>query len=181
MAHPRGSLRPLLPNFLRWLSRARRSFWRRRFARPGVEAARPQWVARWHEWRGDRRVAAALFACVAVAAAVAWFRAGAGGGSSSALPPPAATSATSDTFAPGPTTTRAAPTIVVDVVGAVRRAAVVRLRGGARVIDAINAAGGATADADLTRLNLAAALVDGSRVAVPRARARPRRESTRPQ
>ena len=136
--------------------------------RPSVEASRPQWVARWQEWRGDRRVAAALFACVALAAAVAWFRAGAGSGSSSALPPPATSSETNDTFAPGPTTTRAAPPIVVDVVGAVRRAAVVHLRDGARVIDAINAAGGATADADLTRLNLAAALADGSRVAVPR-------------
>ena len=41
-------------------------------------------------------------------------------------------------------------------------------RAGARVVDAIAAAGGATPDADLTRLNLAAPLADGSRVAVPR-------------
>ncbi len=57
---------------------------------------------------------------------------------------------------------------MVDVVGAVRRSGVVRLPAGARVVDAIEAAGGATPDADLARLNLAAPLADGSRVAVPR-------------
>ena len=37
----------------------------------------------------------------------------------------------------------------------------------ARVIDAIRAAGGATPRADLARLNLAAKLTDGTRIAVP--------------
>jgi competence protein ComEA len=136
--------------------------------RPSVDVSRPQWAARWHDWRADRRIAAALFACVAVAAGVAWFRAGAVAGSSTAPPPAATPTATNDTVVPGPTTTRAAATIVVDVVGAVRRPAVVHLASGARVVDAITAAGGATTDADLTRLNLAATLADGSRVAVPR-------------
>ncbi len=54
------------------------------------------------------------------------------------------------------------------MVGAVRRPAVVRLVAGSRVVDAIDAAGGAAADADLSRLNLAAVLSDGARVAVPR-------------
>jgi competence protein ComEA len=129
---------------------------------------RPEWAARWHAWRADRRVAAALLACVAVAAGAAWLRAGTT--SSPALPRPAATSGASGatgTFAPSTTTTRPEAAIVVDVVGAVRRAGIVRLRAGARVIDAIAAAGGATAGADLTRLNLAAALTDGARVAVP--------------
>lgn len=57
--------------------------------------------------------------------------------------------------------------VVVDVVGAVRRAGVFRLRAGVRVVDAIAAAGGALASADLTRLNLAAVVADGTRVAVP--------------
>jgi competence protein ComEA len=126
---------------------------------------RPEWAARWHAWRADRRVAAALLACVAVAAAVAWFRAGSA--SSSTVPRPGANTSPNDSFANGTTTTRPAAPIVVDVVGAVRRGGVVRLRAGARVIDAIVAAGGATAAADLTRLNLAAALADGARVAVP--------------
>ena len=52
-------------------------------------------------------------------------------------------------------------------MGAVRAPGIVRVRAGARVVDAIAAAGGATADADLARLNLAAPLSDGARVAVP--------------
>jgi len=132
--------------------------------RPFAEPPRGEWAARWHEWRGDRRVAAALLACVAVAAAVAWFRAGA---TSPEAPPPAAASGPDGTRASTTTSTRPAPAIVVDVVGAVRRRGVFRLPAGARVIDAIDAAGGATPSADLTRLNLAAALADGSRVAVP--------------
>ena len=134
--------------------------------RPGVQPARAEWAARWHAWRGDRRIAGALLACVAVAAAFAWFRSGTT--SSSVLPAPASTSSPSATYGSSTTTTRPTAALVVDVVGAVRRGGVVRLRSGARVIDAINAAGGATADADLTRLNLAAALTDGARVAVPR-------------
>jgi competence protein ComEA len=58
--------------------------------------------------------------------------------------------------------------IVVDVVGAVRVPGVVRLPAGARVLDAIHAAGGVGRGADLERLNLAAQLGDGARVAVPR-------------
>jgi competence protein ComEA len=46
------------------------------------------------------------------------------------------------------------------------RPGIVRLRAGARVVDAIDAAGGARPDADLDRLNLAAKVADGQRVAV---------------
>jgi competence protein ComEA len=65
----------------------------------------------------------------------------------------------------------AAPTlqvIVVDVVGAVARPGVVRLPAGARVLDALLAAGGMTAEADLFALNKAAPLRDGARIYVPR-------------
>ena len=135
--------------------------------RPLEDSPRAEWAARWHEWRGDRRIAAALLGCVAVAAAVAWFRAGTT--SSSALPRPAAAARANDAATSTATTTTTRPAaIVVDVVGAVRRSGVVHLVAGARVVDAIDAAGGSTPDADLTRLNLAAALTDGSRVAVPR-------------
>jgi competence protein ComEA len=135
--------------------------------RPLAGAPRAEWAARWHEWRGDRRIAAALLACVALASAVAWFRAGATSSASSALPAPASAVRTNDAPPISTTSTRPAAAIVVYVVGAVRRAGVVRLPAGARVIDAIDAAGGAAPAADLARLNLATALADGSRVAVP--------------
>ena len=62
----------------------------------------------------------------------------------------------------------APPLIVVDVAGAVVRPGVVRLVSGARVADALAAAGGTTPDADAAALNKAAALRDGARVYVPR-------------
>ena len=61
----------------------------------------------------------------------------------------------------------AAPRLVVYVVGAVRRAGLVRLREGARVADALARAGGPTRRADLTLVNLAAPVADGQQVVVP--------------
>ncbi len=56
--------------------------------------------------------------------------------------------------------------VVVDVVGKVRRPGVYRLRSGSRVEDAVRAAGGAVAGADLASTNLARKLVDGEQIAV---------------
>ena len=60
------------------------------------------------------------------------------------------------------------PAIVVDVAGAVVHPGVVRLAVGARIADALAAAGGATAEADLVALNKAAPVRDGQRIYVPR-------------
>jgi competence protein ComEA len=63
--------------------------------------------------------------------------------------------------------------LVVDVEGAVAEPGIRHLPGGSRIADAIAAAGGYAADADLAAsahgLNLAATLADGDQVFVPRA------------
>ena len=63
--------------------------------------------------------------------------------------------------------------MLVDVAGWVRRPGVYEFSGGARVIDAIEAAGGARAGAQLELLNLAAPLVDGTQILVVREVAAP--------
>lgn len=78
-------------------------------------------------------------------------------------PPPVIEVATS-----APATATPAPTIQVDVVGAIAHPGVVRLPLGSRVLDALLAAGGMTGDADLFALNKAALLRDGSRIYVPK-------------
>lgn len=57
--------------------------------------------------------------------------------------------------------------VVVHVTGAVATPGVVELVGGARVVDAVAAAGGPTGDAALDALNMARPVVDGERVHVP--------------
>jgi competence protein ComEA len=75
---------------------------------------------------------------------------------------------------PRPVRVAAAPTqtqpaaIYVDIVGAVRRPGLYRLRDGSRVADAVRRAGGATPKAQLELLNLAARISDGEQVVVPR-------------
>jgi competence protein ComEA len=60
-----------------------------------------------------------------------------------------------------------ARSVVVDVVGAVRLPGLHSLAQGTRIADAVEAAGGATARADLALVNLAAPLADGEQIVVP--------------
>jgi len=57
--------------------------------------------------------------------------------------------------------------VVVDVVGRVRQPGLVRLVEGARVADALSAAGGAAPGAAISRVNLARRLTDGEQVVIP--------------
>lgn len=56
--------------------------------------------------------------------------------------------------------------VTVDVAGRVRRPGIVVLDAGARVTDAVEAAGGARPGVDLTSINLARVLVDGEQIVV---------------
>jgi competence protein ComEA len=80
----------------------------------------------------------------------------------SGLATPAATAA--------PVVAGAAPSssgqVTVDVAGKVRRPGIVVLDAGARVVDALEAAGGARPGTELTSLNLARVLVDGEQILV---------------
>lgn len=58
--------------------------------------------------------------------------------------------------------------LLVHVVGAVEKPGLVTVPDGARVADALQAAGGATGRADLTAVNLARTVVDGEQLYVPR-------------
>ena len=59
--------------------------------------------------------------------------------------------------------------IAVHVVGAVQQPGVYHLAAGSRGDDAVRLAGGSTSQADLKRVNLAAVLVDGQQLWIPRA------------
>lgn len=155
-------------------------------------------VDRLHDWRADNHLGIAVLVAVAVVAGFVWYQLGSGDGdradaTAQSRPTPVASASDAsasdaphgsgtgspeagapgaDSADPGaePGATRAAaPTrLVVHVAGAVTRPGVVELAAGARVIDALEAVGGALTEADLDRLNLAAKLVDGQRVFVPR-------------
>jgi competence protein ComEA len=71
-----------------------------------------------------------------------------------------------DRATPDPSPTTLPDTVTVDVAGKVRRPGIAVLDVGARVVDAVEAAGGARRGVDLTGLNLARVLVDGEQVLV---------------
>lgn len=129
-------------------------------------------------WRVGLRVAVLLAALAAAAGAWFWFQAGSavpevvplsglssGGhteerrGDASAGPAPDPASGQGESNPAG--------LVVVHVAGAVAKPGVIRLQQGSRVDDAIAAAGGALADGDANRLNLALVVEDGQKIYVP--------------
>jgi competence protein ComEA len=86
------------------------------------------------------------------------------------LPRPVEVRAAAASAAAGPSATSSpyVVPILVDVAGWVRHPGVYEFHDGDRVIDAIEAAGGARRGAALDALNLAAPLADGTQILVPR-------------
>ncbi len=66
------------------------------------------------------------------------------------------------------TPTQTPALLIVDVAGAVRKPGVYEFAEGERVVDAIERAGGPMPKSDLSLLNLAAMLVDGTQIMVPK-------------
>jgi competence protein ComEA len=137
--------------------------------RPTADAdAPPTWRERLElltdppSWTPGRLAAAAVGLLVAVGLVVVLLRPPAGSSAEVTLPR-AGTAAD-----PATTTTTAPPAMVAHAAGAVQAPGVYRLEPGARAADLVEAAGGASPDADLQRLNLAAPVADGERLYVPR-------------
>ncbi|GAA2022488.1 hypothetical protein GCM10009819_01390 [Agromyces tropicus] len=110
---------------------------------------------------------------IAVAASAIAGMAGAGGGHAVLRPEPSsgaigATGAPPDGAPVAAVDAAAPPTVLVHVLGAVARPGIVELAAGARVVDAVAAAGGLTDDADPAGVNLARTLADGEQLVVPR-------------
>jgi competence protein ComEA len=105
-----------------------------------------------------------VYGAVAVALLLVGARAIRAEGGESAPPAAAAAGPVADEFS---LKAGGGPDVVVDVAGAVRRPGVYRLPAGARVVDAIDRAGGPAGDALLAGINRAARLADGQQVMVP--------------
>ena len=112
----------------------------------------------------DRRTLLLGLAAILLLAAGVTFVRGRGGDAR----PPAPIAATSQA-ADGVGGAAPPEPLIVHVTGAVRKPGVYQLPDGARIIDAIEKAGGVTARADAVTVNLAAMLVDGEQVLVPEA------------
>lgn len=87
-------------------------------------------------------------------------------GSAAALPGPAATAAGSTAGSAAPASSVSGDGLVVDVAGKVRHPGVYRLPPGARVQDAVTAAGGILPGVDPASVNLARRLADGEQLLI---------------
>lgn len=145
--------------------------------RPALDPRPPDRVREWIEWFGVARLVTSAFAVGVVCVGAWWLVRTPTPPPESALPTAVAGSGAPVVTLPPPVT--AAPgvlapaadlgpqIVIVHVAGAVVAPGVYRLGGADRVADAIEAAGGATSDADAGSVNLAAPLIDGSRVYLP--------------
>jgi competence protein ComEA len=117
--------------------------------------------------RRDALVLIGVTAAVVLGSLALWSR-----GSPTVAPPattPQAPATTEqDALAPAPAPSVPSGPLLVHVAGSVRHPGLYEIEAGARVADAIEAAGGARSRADLDALNLAEVIADGAKVEVPR-------------
>lgn len=129
-------------------------------------------VQGWLAWVGYGRVIGGAVVVLAVLAGGYWLVRPPAATTESTLPYAAPHSST--TLAPGgaavtqPGAAHTGAQVVVHVAGAVASPGVYSVADGARVIDAVQAAGGFAADANADAINLAAKVSDGQRIYVPR-------------
>ncbi len=149
--------------------------------RPAPPADVGERARRWLRWVGPGRLVAGSVSVLAVLAAGYWLVKPPTATTESRLPfatkattPAKGSHAGSHTTSADATTVSSVPAptsggeVVVDVAGAVQRGGVYRLPSGSRVTDAVRVAGGLGAAANADAVNLAALLVDGQRVYIPR-------------
>lgn len=138
--------------------------------RPAPPRSPIERLREWIVWFGAGRLLATAAAVIAVVVGGTWLLKGSPARPEDHLPfagRSTVPTATSLPAAVASTSTTVATTVVVYVTGAVARPGVYTLPATARVADALTAAGGAGAGADLDVVNLAEALHDGERVFVP--------------
>jgi competence protein ComEA len=131
------------------------------------------------DWYGPARALATAGSVVAVCIGAWWLLRAPSPPLEASLPFAGASNVASSVMADIPTATLALPGIVpealgsvarditVHVIGAVVAPGVYTLVASSRVVDAVEAAGGATAQADLSSLNMALPLADADQVYVP--------------
>lgn len=146
------------------------------FRRLVIDAARDRWVrmvdgagpglGHWLRFFGVRRLVAGAVGLGAAMLAGWWLLRPAAVPVEVRLPVVSVSSTPAS--APDADDTPTAGLLRVHVAGAVRRPGVYSLDAGARVVDAVRAAGGATESADLERINLAQTVLDTEQVVVPR-------------
>ncbi|MEP2372653.1 MAG: ComEA family DNA-binding protein [Ilumatobacter sp.] len=148
-------------------------------ARPVATRSAPDRLRDWVDWFGLTRLVTSAVAVLVVCVGGWWLVRTPQAPPESSLPVAAGDVAAGSVTLPPPSTIERVPdsapdptddvdgVVVVHVAGAVMVSGVFELDSGSRVADAIAQAGGPSPDADPGALNLAAPLVDGTRVYVP--------------
>ena len=139
-------------------------------SRPTPPRSPAERLRAWAVWFGVGRLVAGAVATLIVCAGAVWLVRSPPPATEALLPRATATTGSSapvERTEPVVVVPSTDPVLLVHVAGAVVEPGVYQLVGGARVRDAIVAAGGPTVTADSNALNLAASISDGAKVYVP--------------